>query len=273
MKKFGKVAAVMLAALMLAGCMLSETGTQTVQTTTLEAEGTAAAVTEGMTQPITEATTQPKEKRLVVIDPGHQARGNSEKEPNGPGSDVLKAKVSSGATGRFTGIPEYELNLAVSFMLKEILEARGYEVVMVRTTHDVNISNAERSQMANELNADIFVRIHANDDTDSSTNGILTICQTRKNPYNSDLHEKSYLLSQLVLEGMVATTGANKRYVWETDTMTGINWCRVPVTIVEMGFMSNETEDRNLATEEYRRLMAEGIANGIDRYFAEVSGG
>ncbi len=273
MKKFGKVAAVMLAALMLAGCMLSETGTQTVQTTTLEAEGTAAAVTEGMTQPITEATTQPKEKRLVVIDPGHQARGNSEKEPNGPGSDVLKAKVSSGATGRFTGIPEYELNLAVSFMLKEILEARGYEVVMVRTTHDVNISNAERSQMANELNADIFVRIHANDDTDSSTNGILTICQTRKNPYNSDLHEKSYLLSQLVLEGMVATTGANKRYVWETDTMTGINWCRVPVTIVEMGFMSNETEDWNLATEEYRWLVAEGIAKGIDAYFSQISGG
>lgn len=205
---------------------------------------------------------------LVVIDPGHQGKGNFEKEPDGPGSTVMKNKVAAGTTGVSTKIPEYKLTLDVSFMLRDILEARGYQVVMLREDHDVNISNAERAIMANELYADAFVRVHANGSEDQSVNGIVTICQTKKNPYNAELYQYSKELSSLVLDEMAAVTGAKKLYVWEVDTMSGINWCKVPVTIVEMGFMSNPAEDELMATEEYRQKLAEGIANGIDKYFA-----
>lgn len=244
----------------------TETTAPTVTPTNTPTPEPTATSTPSPTPTSTPTPTPTEAPLLIVIDPGHQRKGNYDKEPNGPGSDVMKAKVSSGTQGVSTGIPEYKLTMAVSLLLKEELLARGYDVILTRETHDIDISNVERAIIANEAKADAFIRIHADSAESSSAKGVMTICQTPDNPYNSEWYEESKRLSELVLEEVVSETGAKKRRVWETDTMTGINWTTVPTTILEMGFMSNPEEDELMATEEYRKKIAVGVANAIDRY-------
>lgn len=209
----------------------------------------------------------PRKGYLIAIDAGHQAQGNSEKEPIGPGATESKAKVAGGTRGVVTGIPEYELTLQVSLKLRDALEEKGYQVLMIRETNDVNISNAERATVANEAGVNAFIRIHADGSESSSAAGMMTICQTPSNPYNGELYQQSRALADCILNQTAAATGGVKRNVWETDTMSGINWAKVPTTILEMGFMTNPSEDQQMASEDYQMKIVEGIVKGMDAFF------
>ncbi|MFU8891641.1 MAG: N-acetylmuramoyl-L-alanine amidase, partial [Anaerosomatales bacterium] len=112
---------------------------------------------------------------VVVIDPGHQSRGDSTPEPVGPGADESKPRVTGGTSGAVTRVPEYEVVLQISTNLKTRLEAAGVTVLMTRTTNDVNVSNSERAAIANDAGADLFVRVHADGNVDSGRAGIATL--------------------------------------------------------------------------------------------------
>lgn len=219
----------------------------------------------------TEPGTQPQEKHVVAIDPGHQGSwvDMSELEPSAPGSSEMKAKATTGTEGRFSGKPEYELNLEISLLLRDELEARGYEVILTREDNDTAISNAERAIVAYEEGGEIYVRIHANGVDDPGVNGALAMAPSLQNPYVSDLAEDSYLLADCILNAYCEKADFASLGVQYYDNMTGINWSRLPVMILEMGFMTNESDDLRMADEAVQELMAEGIADGIDAYFGE----
>ena len=222
------------------------------------------------TESETESETEPESEQLVVaIDPGHQ--GNwvdmSEKEPNGPGSSEMKAKATTGTQGSFSGKAEYELNLEISLLLRDELEKRGYRVILTREDNDTAISNAERAQMAYEEGGDIYVRIHANGSDDAGVQGALAMVPSSNNPYIPELAEDSYTLAECILSAYCEKASFTSLGIQYYDNMTGINWSKLPVMILEMGFMTNQSDDLRMSDASVQPLMAEGIADGIDLYF------
>lgn len=207
----------------------------------------------------------------VAIDAGHQAKANSEKEPIGPDSKTMKAKMPEGSSGTVTGIKEYELTLTVAQRLDRMLREKGYHTVMIRTGHDVNLGNEERANIANKSGADVVVRLHANSMENSGIYGALSICMTDHNPYNAELHSKSYSLSKKIIDSLCGATGTKNRGVQEADNYGEINWSKIPVSVVEMGFLSNPDEEKWLQDENYQEKLASGIVSALDSYFAEQS--
>lgn len=205
--------------------------------------------------------------QTIVIDPGHSAVVAEGTEPLGPGSTENKAADTSGTSGTVSGLAEYELNLQVSRRLRTELQNRGYTVIMTRDTNDVPLSCIERADVANNNKADAFVRIHANGSEDPSAKGAMTICITPDNQFYPELYEQARALSDSIINNLSEVTGCENDGVWETDSMSGNNWSKVPATIVEMGYMTNPDEDALMATEDYQKKIAKGIADGIDQYF------
>ena len=199
---------------------------------------------------------------VIGIDPGHQLHGNSAKEPGLPGSNEMKSKVTSGTQGIWTKTPEYEVNLRVGMILKELLEQQGATVIMTREVNDVDISNVERAQLFNKKKTDYALRLHCNGSEDRSINGAFMLIPT-KNPYL----ENCSRAAELLIREYCKETGAKNLGVVKRGDQTGFNWCERMIINIEMGHMSNEAEDYNLSDPDYQVKMAQGLLNGILAYF------
>lgn len=209
----------------------------------------------------------------VCIDPGHQGSwvDMSAQEPMAPGSSQTKNKATTGTTGNYSKVPEYQVNLEVSLVLQKELASRGYKVVMTREDNDKAISNKERAEFATSANANITIRIHANSDNSPSAAGALTMAPTNSNTYlDKDIIEKSNTLASCVIDSYCNATGLANKGVISADNLTGTNWSTIPVAVLEMGFMSNQKDDLYITDSANHETMARGIADGIDAYFNTI---
>lgn len=203
---------------------------------------------------------------VICIDPGHQTKGDMSQEPVAPGSSEKKFKVSWGTQGVATKIPEYELTLSASKILKKDLEQMGFKVIMTRETNDVHITNSERAIFANDNNADLVIRIHADGSDDSSTTGASLHIPSQDSQYTSKIYPDSNECAKLISLQM-KQDGFKVNSIYQRSDLTGFNWSKVPVVLVEMGFMSNPEEDQKMAETSYQEKMMKSVAEGAQSYF------
>lgn len=234
-----------------------------VQSSSSVAESVASTSESTMTEDKTRGS-----GKVIVIDPGHQAQGDSGQEPVGPGASETKARVSDGTAGVVSGVSESEVNLAVGLKLRDLLSSQGVTVIMCRDTQDIDISNSERASIANEAHADLFVRLHCDGVDDSSVSGALMLVPG-ENEWTGPIVERSARAGQLVQNAIIGETGANDRGIVERTDLSGFNWCEVPTILPEMGCMSNPTEDEKLTSDSYQQELAQGICNGIMAYLEQ----
>ena len=214
--------------------------------------------------PMPTSTPLPLSGLVIGIDPGHQAKADYSKEPVSPGSKTMKAKVSSGTRGLISKVYEYEITLAVGLKLKVILQNLGATVVMTREKNDVNISNIQRAEVFNKAATDFAIRLHCNGNKNTNTNGAFMLIPT-SNPYLSDCKRAA----QIVLEAYCKKTGEQNLGITPRSDQSGFNFCNRMIVNIEMGYLTNAVEEHNLIDDKYQQKMAQGLADGILRYFGK----
>ena len=204
--------------------------------------------------------------KIIVIDPGHGVNSYTKQEPIAPNSSETKSAFVSGTRGK--NITEEQLNLMVALKLQEKLTEKGAVVHMTRSVHNCDVSNIDRAVFANELGADISVKLHADGSENTEAHGVSMLVPGSTYIKDSSLIEKSTIAGEIILEEFVKATNANNRGISVRNDMTGFNWSTVPVVLLEMGFMTNPEEDKLMESDEYQNKMVDGIVSGLEIYFS-----
>jgi N-acetylmuramoyl-L-alanine amidase len=124
------------------------------------------------------------------------------------------------------------------------------------------MGNIARARIANRAGAALFLRIHADGSEDPSARGTHTLYPALRKGWTDDVYGQSRRAAGIVQRELVGALGFPNRGLQERSDFTGFNWADVPVVLVEMGFMTNRTDDRLLATTAYQQRAAVGLCRG-----------
>ncbi|MCK8824782.1 N-acetylmuramoyl-L-alanine amidase [Fuchsiella alkaliacetigena] len=179
--------------------------------------------------------------RLIVVDAGH---GGADPGAIGP-----------------TGVTEKAVALKISQKLEQLLTESGAQVKMTREA-DYYVSLGSRAELANRLEADVFVSVHANSYRSNNISGTETYV-------HPDAHGNALLLAKSIQDSLVQELGLIDRGV-KMDQLFVLNETDMPSVLTEVAFLSNVEEEKLLATSEFRQEAAIGIYNGLLNYFNQV---
>ena len=260
---------------MLGGCA----GKDTVENSKVQDKKTSEPTAEATLEPAAEPEKTPiaPEKvssvadKVIVVDAGHGISSYNKQEPIAPNSSETKIAFASGTRG--INQTEEQLNLSVALKLQKALLDKDATVHMTRTENKTDMTNIDRAEFANDVNADISVKIHANGSNDSSVHGTSVLVPGNRYITDNAVIGQSKLAGEFILEEFVKETGAVNMGISVRNDLTGFNWTKVPIVLVEVGFMTNPEEDRKMETDEYRDKMVRGIVSGLEKYFESRSGG
>lgn len=223
-----------------------------------------------------------KRKRVIVLDPGHGG-----KDP--------------GAIGAHGKTFEKNITLAMGKELQEILRRRGYTVYLTRNT-DIFIPLRQRIKIAQKYKADLFMSLHADSAKNRSATGlsVYTLSDRASDAEAAALAERENKADIIggvdlgnntkevndILISLSQTDSRNKsskyatylvkemsksvKLVKNTHRFAGFAVLKapdMPSALLEMGYLSNKTEEANLKTQSYRRKLANSAAAAIDKYF------
>lgn len=180
-------------------------------------------------------------KKLIVLDAGHG------------GSDP-------GTIGKFTGVKEKDLALKAVFALQNELEKNGYDVVLTRTT-DTRVELYQRTDLANEVNADLFISIHYNAADSLTAKGIEVL-------YYPDAAGVKYEFAKTIYERIIADTGATQRGIIKRPLLVVTRETKMPSALVEMGFVSNADEEKLVQQDAYLEAQIKAIAEAVQIYLS-----
>ncbi|SDJ98317.1 N-acetylmuramoyl-L-alanine amidase [Natronincola ferrireducens] len=188
---------------------------------------------------------------LIVIDPGHG------------GSDP-------GATSPINRIREKDLVLDVAHYLNNLLLEAGFRTYMTRET-DVSVVREDRAAIANQLNGDFFISIHANSFTTEVPSGIEHYYHagTDGTGMDRDSKQAGKIIHDTMIE-MTKSYGMRDRGLKKATNLVVLRETKMPAVLSEIGFLSNPNDAAWLATEEYKQVVAEALFQGIVKYFQTV---
>ena len=152
---------------------------------------------------------------------------------------------------------EKEITLEIAAMTKKMLEESGYKVAMTRE-EDKRIELGDRASFANKRNAKVFVSIHCNASENHNGYGIETFYTEKKGTENQ-------VLAEMIQSAVLEQTDAFDRGIKTADYVV-IMRTNMPAVLIEVGFLTNEEENKILKNEEYQKKLAQGIAEGIAQY-------